>query len=771
VRSVFQVKTAVRIFLALVLAGSSVDGHAAPHAKRTITIEDCVRTRRIGYGERALLALAPDGRHVAYVLKAPNLATNRNDYILYVRQLDLKPERQNGTSLARYEKIADITWLGDSKRVALLARDHDHSYVEVINIETGKVARLPVPDDVASYSVDSKGQTYVFTVPVSRIDRKQRAQAEKYGFPVAKGTVIDLDNSFPDYMPLFRIYLLSRSKSGWRRRKVLLTSESGTKTEVFESASSISLSPNGKYFTFSYVPDKTPESWAQSSLTKWLATRGSRPSKLVLYEVETDQGRLGFNAPETSSFRTVWSEDSKAFAIASIAPAGSSWEKRDVAAGYDSGVEWASYSHLYTVDVSTGDVAEALLNLPSWNENGVASWSQKGGPMLVHSDAETFVWKVRSGTNWKESSRLTYSIPGVDASSGWSTNGRVVVGVREGLMSPPELASYDIEQRASRVLTDLNPEYRDIELGVVEPIEWRSNLGEPCGGFLIKPVGYVPGHRYPVVVMSKGWVSNFFYTDTFHRTAFAPQSLAAAGFVVLLARRPSYFQNFSQKERLARYPGQLGEVYEWMAMVESGIDTLDQRGLVDKGLVGISGFSRTSWYVDFMLTHSDFQFAAASSADSGLYTYGGYWLWNSESEAEDSEAQLGGPPYGDTFKNWLDYTPAFNANRVSAPVLMEYTKETSFGPVAAYEFFAALHRQGKAVELIYYPKGDHELDTPWERVASLRRNVDWFRFWMRGYQGEPPPYDPDQYVRWRMLRDRRGNSPTKNDLGRQVETK
>jgi acetyl esterase/lipase len=70
----------------------------------------------------------------------------------------------------------------------------------------------------------------------------------------------------------------------------------------------------------------------------------------------------------------------------------------------------------------------------------------------------------------------------------------------------------------------------------------------------------------------------------------------------------------------------------------------------------------------------------------------------------------------------------------------------------AYEFFTALRRQGKPVELFYYPSGEHELDTPAERLASLRRNVDWFRFWMQGVEGSAPAYDRDQYKRWRELR-------------------
>jgi hypothetical protein len=66
--------------------------------------------------------------------------------------------------------------------------------------------------------------------------------------------------------------------------------------------------------------------------------------------------------------------------------------------------------------------------------------------------------------------------------------------------------------------------------------------------------------------------------------------------------------------------------------------------------------------------------------------------------------------------------------------------------------FTALHRQNKPVELFFYPKGEHELDTPFERIASLQRNVDWFRFWMQAYEGKAPNYDADQYIRWRTMR-------------------
>lgn len=331
-----------------------------------------------------------------------------------------------------------------------------------------------------------------------------------------------------------------------------------------------------------------------------------------------------------------------------------------------------------------------------------------------------------------------------------SDNGDVAIGLREDIATPPDLVIRDLKSDQSRVLTDLNPQYREIALGAVEKISWANKFGVKCWGYLIKPVGYTQGTKYPLVIMNRS-LDHFFVSDGSYTTAFPPQPLASIGFAVLMA---DYYWDF--KDLPKGFPGGLAEAYNWMAMVESGVDFLVSQGIVDKKGVGVIGFSRTSWKTDFMLTHTDFKFAAASSSDSGLYNYGGYWLFNRHGFMADPEKMMGGPPYGATLENWLKYAPAFNAQHVKCPILMEYTGggHMPFGPIGAYEFFTALYRQDKPVDLYFYPLGDHPLDTPSERVATLQRNVDWFRFWMQGYEGTSPTYDPDQYARWRGLREK-----------------
>jgi hypothetical protein len=55
------------------------------------------------------------------------------------------------------------------------------------------------------------------------------------------------------------------------------------------------------------------------------------------------------------------------------------------------------------------------------------------------------------------------------------------------------------------------------------------------------------------------------------------------------------------------------------------------------------------------------------------------------------------------------------------------------------------------VELYFYPNEAHQPDHPLARISSLQRNLDWYRFWLQGYE-RPNPEEPQQYVRWRELR-------------------
>jgi len=275
----------------------------------------------------------------------------------------------------------------------------------------------------------------------------------------------------------------------------------------------------------------------------------------------------------------------------------------------------------------------------------------------------------------------------------------------------------------------------------------------------------MPGHRYPLVIQTKG-NQGWFECDSGSRAepSFQPQPLASAGMMYLVRTTPVDWEQADQIAHYPKeYPGQLGEVEFNVDLWESAISSLDKRGLIDSTRVGIIGFSRTGWMVEFMLAHSKTRFAAATATDNVNYSLGEYWFRPDSGWMSEMEAMYGGPPYGSTLKNWMDYSISFNMDKFHTPLLLE-----DFGDgvqdnipgmipeVLAYEdeVFVGLSRLEKPVEFYYYPASDHKMDVGPGHVANLNRNYDWYRFWLQNYE-DPDPAKTEQYVRWRHLRELR----------------
>src|SRR5437879_2317765 len=86
----------------------------APEAsdKRPLTVDDCVRVRRVVQNE---VKLSPDGRRTAYLLKSPNLTTNKNDYQLWVRDMKEITHRENGRLLFQSDELSEVRWVADGR--------------------------------------------------------------------------------------------------------------------------------------------------------------------------------------------------------------------------------------------------------------------------------------------------------------------------------------------------------------------------------------------------------------------------------------------------------------------------------------------------------------------------------------------------------------------------------------------------------------------------------------------------------------------------------
>jgi hypothetical protein len=188
----------------------------------------------------------------------------------------------------------------------------------------------------------------------------------------------------------------------------------------------------------------------------------------------------------------------------------------------------------------------------------------------------------------------------------------------------------------------------------------------------------------------------------------------------------------------------------------SAIDRLVAEGLVDATRVGISGYSRTGFYVAKAITEAPDRFAASAlgSTDVGsLFGYYSYIDYVTPAYAKGAaDAMAGALPYGAGLHDWLERAPGFRTDRIRSSVLVSALDPQDL--IGMWSLYAPLRDQGKPVELQYIRSGLHNLTKPLQIFAHQEMLVDWFDFWLNGHE-DAASSKAEQYERWRKLREAR----------------
>jgi dipeptidyl aminopeptidase/acylaminoacyl peptidase len=313
-----------------------------------------------------------------------------------------------------------------------------------------------------------------------------------------------------------------------------------------------------------------------------------------------------------------------------------------------------------------------------------------------------------------------------------------IVEVKMSFDDPPKLVARDTSTGQMRMIWDPNPQLKDIELGTPSLYHWRDSTGREWSGILYKPSHYVSGQRYPLVIQNHGFSEQRFSPSGGFPSAFAAQELASAGIMVLHIRDCA--GRGTPMEGPCNVMG-----------YEAAVTQLSREGLVDPENVGIIGFSKTVFYVMEALTTSTVHFKAASITD-GVDI--GYFLQILDSGAEawtaSYSALIGGPAFGPGLRKWLERSPEFNMDKVTTPLRVVARGE--LGSLSMWEPYALLREMHKPVEFVRLDTNEHVMTNPAVRLAAQGGNVDWFRFWLKGYE-DPESTKLDQYKRWEALRE------------------
>ncbi len=307
------------------------------------------------------------------------------------------------------------------------------------------------------------------------------------------------------------------------------------------------------------------------------------------------------------------------------------------------------------------------------------------------------------------------------------------------------------DRRAWNQLTDVNPQVREFSLGDQEEVTWRSSDGQEVGGVLVKPVGYRPGERYPLIVAIHGGPAS---ADVLSfNGGYGSQVYAGAGYVVF---RPNYrgSSNYGEEHRTAIVGNYFPQGFD---DIMAGVDHLIAEGIVDADRMGVLGWSAGGHWSNWILTHTD-RFKAISS---GAGTSNWISMYAQSDVQRNRQYYLGNElPYHD-FEAYWEQSPLKFITNAKTPTMIHVVEGDPRVPSPqSVELHMALKKLGVETELFMYPGRSHGIPDARNRLVKAVSEMAWMDYYVRG-MGEKFSWRdvlktlPDESERPRTITDAR----------------
>jgi dipeptidyl aminopeptidase/acylaminoacyl peptidase len=162
--------------------------------------------------------------------------------------------------------------------------------------------------------------------------------------------------------------------------------------------------------------------------------------------------------------------------------------------------------------------------------------------------------------------------------------------------------------------------------------------------------------------------------------------------------------------------------------VESGVDSLIAKGLVDPDRMGAMGWSQGGYISAFLATNSK-KFKAIS-VGAGISNWVTYYV-NTDVHPF-TRHYLKATPWDD-MEIYLKTSPMTNIKKARTPTLIQHGENDRRVPIPnAYELFQGLQDVGVETKLIVYKDFGHGISRPKEQLAATWHNWQWFAKYIWG---------------------------------------
>lgn len=269
-----------------------------------------------------------------------------------------------------------------------------------------------------------------------------------------------------------------------------------------------------------------------------------------------------------------------------------------------------------------------------------------------------------------------------------------------------------------RVVTAVNQDVLGHKtLGEVEELWWPSSHdGLEIQGWVIKPPGFDPSRRYPLILeIHGGPFAN--YGDRFD---IEKQSMASAGYVVLYTNprgSTSYGEEFGNLIHHS-YPG--NDFYD----LDSGVDAVINLGYVDPGQLYITGGSGGGVLSSWSIGMTDRYKAAAV-----LYPVINWYSFAVSADIPVTVAKYWFPamPWEDP-QHYMSRSPISLVGNVTTPTMVMTGVEDYRTPMSeSDQYFQALKLEGVEAVLVKVPGEPHGIRVrPSHYMQKIKYIIGWF---------------------------------------------
>ena len=725
---------------------------------------------------------SPDARYVVVVTERGRIDLNRPESSLYVyARRDIREYTSNATaserppsavwkfSRATYRNgpiISDVRWLGDSSAFAFLEKnDSGTESLFLADIARKTLRQLtPKTQSVRAYDIADR-QHFVYAVSTLADEERSRQRG---------GSVVGTGRSLPSLIHSPRAYpdLLGDQAELWagidgKRRPIVDESTRRIFHLYGEGESALSMAPTGRSVATILPIEVVPTEWEaaypppystaavriHAALQDLRATDGRRyVGRYAIIDLVHGRSTPVIDAPtagdagwfSSAGGRVSWSRDSQAIILPSA------YVRREGNVGDHHG----SRPCVAVVNLSTRHVT-CLSYLDAQSHDGYppgfrfithAAFAAGSNNQIALSYESSPDWHAALTFYTQSATGVWEGAPAMDEAR--SSGDALDISIEQSPTAPPVLVATNARSGISRTMLDPNEWLNGVDLGEVETFKWKDDGGldvyEKFGVYagLFKPPGFVQGHRYPLVIQTHGFSLSEFRPSGVFPTAFAARELAASGIVVL------------QVNGCAPVSGSAQEARCNVNVLEAAVKQLVRDEVIDPTRVGIVGFSRTCWHVIELMVAQSLQLRAASITDGINLGYLEYVSALDEANnafAREADSIIGTRPFGEGLQQWVKMSPVFNMDKVTTPLQV-----VALGPLnllSMWEPYAALRYLNRPVDLIMTSEeGSHVLSNPAQRLVSQQGTVDWFRFWLQGYE-DSAAERVEQYQRWERLCD------------------